>query len=81
MSASGAESPKDNKKPPTGATQASIVAQGAGASQASTNQVQVSTPMTTNIFTGALHGTLGFTTYHIKFLVEDGSDTQEAVLY
>ena len=55
--------------------------QGAGASQAITNPVQVSTPVPTNVFVGTLQGTLGFANYHIKVLVEDGYDTQEAVLF
>ena len=42
--------------------------------------MQVSTSVPTNVFTGTLQGTLGFTTDQIKVLVEDGYFTQDAVL-
>ena len=54
---------------------------GEGASQVSTNLVQVSMKVTTNVFTVTLQGTLVFTTIHIKVLVEDVYDTQYAVLH
>ena len=59
-----------------GAPQVSTVEQGAGASKASAKPVQVSTPVSTNVFMGTLQVTLGFTTDHIKVLVEGGYDTQ-----
>ena len=34
-----------------------------------------------NMFTGALHGILGFTTTQVQVLVDDGYDSQESVLY
>ena len=45
------------------------------------NLVQVSTPVTTNVFAGTLQGTLGLTTSHTKVFVEEIYDTQDAVLY
>ena len=51
MSESGADSPKSDQNSPTGSPQVSTVVQGSGASQSSTNPVQVSTPVPTNIFT------------------------------
>ena len=70
-SASGVESPEVDQNPPTGAPQVFTVEQEAGASHASTNPVQVSTPVPTYVFTGTLQYTLGFATVHIKVLVED----------
>ena len=81
MSKSGAELPEADQNPPIGAPQVSTVVQWAGASQASQNQEQVSTQVPTKSFTGTIQGTLGFTTVQVKVLVEDGYDTQEAVLY
>ena len=79
ISASGADPPEVEHNPPKGAPQISTVVQGECASQESKNQVQVSTPVPTIFFTETLQGTLVFTTTHIKILVEDGYDTQEAV--
>ena len=81
MSAPGEFSSAEDQNPPTDAQKLSTVEQGAGASQASIKPVQFSTPVTTNAFTGTLQGTLGFTTAQIKVLVEDGYETQEALLY
>ena len=81
MSASVAESTEADQNQPTGAPQVSNVVQGVGASQDSTNPVQVSTPVPTNVFMGKLQVALDFTTAHIKFLVKEGYDTQESELY
>ena len=70
MSASGVESPEADQNLPTSAPQVSTVVQGAGNSQASRNQVQVSTPVSTNVFTGTLQGILCFATAQIRILVE-----------
>ena len=69
MSASWEDSPEADQNPPTDEPQVSTMVQWAGASQASTNPVQVSTPVPVNVFTGTLQGTLGFTTAQIKVLV------------
>ena len=81
LSESGADPSAEDHDIPTDAPQVLTVKQGAGASQVSTNTVQVSTPVPTNVFTWTLKGTLGFTTVLIKVLAEDGYDTQEEVLY
>ena len=81
MSESGADSPKSDQNSPTGSPQVSTVVQGSGASQSSTNPVQVSTPVPTNLFTGTIQDTLGFTTSQIKVLIEEIYYTQDAVLY
>ena len=81
MSASGSEPPEADTNTLIGAPQVSTVKQGAGVSQASTNPVQVTTPVPTNLFIGTLQGTLGFATVQIKVLVEDRYDIQESVLY
>ena len=61
MPASGVEQTEADTNLPTGSPQASTVEPGEGSSQARTNSVQVSTTVPTNVFTGTLHGTLGFT--------------------
>ena len=81
ISVSGAESPEVNQNPPTCAPQVSTVEQGSGDSQVSMNPVQVSTPVSSNVFMGTTQGTHSFTTAQIKVLAEDRYDTQEAVLY
>ena len=46
--------------------------------------VQVETDATTvpaDIFTGTLQGIIGFTNIQVQFLVDDGYDSQELVLY
>ena len=65
----------------TDSPQVSTVEQGVGTSQASMKPVQVSTPVPTNVFTGTLQGTLGFTTSQTKVLLEVEYDTQSEVLY
>ena len=75
MSESGSESQEEDQNIPTGTPQVSMVVQGAVTSQTSWNLVQVSTPVKTNVFTGTLQGTLGFTTDQVWILYEDVYDT------
>ena len=81
MSESGAESQEAGHNPPTCGPKVSTMVQGEVASEVSTNLAKVLTTVPTNVFTETLQGTLGFTTAQIKALVEDGYDTQEALLY
>ena len=76
MSESGEESPEVEQNTTTGAPQFSTVVQGAGDSQVGRNLAQVSSPVSNNVFTGKLQGTLGFTTAQVRVLVEDGYGTQ-----
>ena len=64
MPATGADSTRVGKNPPTKSPQVSTVVQVPG-----------------NIFTGILQGILGFTSTQIRFLVDDGYESQEYVLY
>ena len=58
-----------------------VVVQGAGASQAGQNPMQLSPPVSTNFFMRTLQGTLGFTTAQVQSLAEDRYDTQGILLY
>ena len=44
-------------------------------------QVSTVVQVPVNIFTGTLQGILGFTSTQVWFLVDDGYDIQESVLY
>ena len=81
MSSSGEESSEVDQNLPTDVTQVSTVVQGLDESQASWNPAQVLNPVPTNVFTRTLHGTLVFTTAHVKSLVEEVYGTQDVVLY
>ena len=76
MSESGEESSEVEQNTTTGAPKVSTVVKGAGDSQVGWNLAQVSSPLSTNVFTGTLQGTLGFTTAQVRVLVEDGYGTQ-----
>ena len=81
MSETGTNASAADQNPPTDAPQVSTVEHGSGYSQASTNPVQVSTPVPTNVFTVTLQVTLDFTTAQIKALVKEEYFKQDAVLY
>ena len=71
MSATGSDSTGAGNKPPTEAPQVSMVV-----------QVTTAAPsVLVNIFTGTLQGILGFTITQVWFLMDDGYDSQESVLY
>ena len=44
-------------------------------------QVSTVVQVPVNIFMGTLQGILGFTSSQVQFLVDDGYDSQESVIY